>query len=305
MLSEPEHRYGLDELIEGFSAAAPILPTPAPAKKNQDSGNGQDHDDVFARYSAEHRHRLPLDVGERLTGMIFEGPDDSKVHPTQLSVMAALLNRGESVETATERVLTATRSCMEADRKEAATWDWVAERNDVFKMGVDWIVKNPNLSNALPEGLREQFEQIIVAGERPKLCGGGQRKLHFRGYEKNPESAAGCGKEETQNTDTKPEPEKVAAKFRFRVIRYKDMRVGQDEIPYLVHELIPAKGIVCVWGAPKCYKSFWTHDLMLHVAKGWEYHDRFVQQGASRLLCSRRRTRTHQANRSAAPTLRI
>ena len=74
-------------------------------------------------------------------------------------------------------------------------------------------------------------------------------------------------------------PSPPPRKPRFKLIAYKDMRMGMNEVPYLVHELIPARGIVVVWGAPKCYKSFWLHDLMLHVAKGWEYHDRFVQQG--------------------------
>jgi AAA domain len=35
-----------------------------------------------------------------------------------------------------------------------------------------------------------------------------------------------------------------------------------------------------MYGPPKCYKSFSALDAMLHVAKGWEWHDRAVQQGA-------------------------
>jgi hypothetical protein len=38
-------------------------------------------------------------------------------------------------------------------------------------------------------------------------------------------------------------------------------------------------GLVDVWGKAKCFKSFWTLDVMLHVAMGWEYHDRYVKQG--------------------------
>ena len=41
----------------------------------------------------------------------------------------------------------------------------------------------------------------------------------------------------------------------------------------------PVAGLVDVWGKAKCYKSFWTLDLMLHVAMGWEYRDRYVRQG--------------------------
>jgi hypothetical protein len=81
--------------------------------------------------------------------------------------------------------------------------------------------------------------------------------------------------------ETKEEAkEKKEPKYRFKIVRFKDMRPGAAEQPYLIFELIPAKGLVVVWGPPKCYKSFWLHDAMLHVAKGWEYHDRFVMQGA-------------------------
>jgi hypothetical protein len=70
-----------------------------------------------------------------------------------------------------------------------------------------------------------------------------------------------------------------AQKYRFKLISFDDMRPGADQ-PYVIDELIPAKGIVVVWGPPKCLKSFMVLDMMLHVAKGWEYHDRAVQQGA-------------------------
>jgi hypothetical protein len=92
-----------------------------------------------------------------------------------------------------------------------------------------------------------------------------------------------CNAPSNANTDAgmtdQSGPSPPPRKPRFKLISYIDMRVGMNEVPYLVHELIPSRGIVVVWGAPKCYKSFWLHDLMLHIAKGWEYHDRFVQQG--------------------------
>jgi hypothetical protein len=71
---------------------------------------------------------------------------------------------------------------------------------------------------------------------------------------------------------------KGPAKYRFKLTPFWEMRPGIER-PYLIDELIPAKGIAVVWGAPKCFKSFFVLDAMLHVAKGWEYHDRAVQQG--------------------------
>ncbi len=43
--------------------------------------------------------------------------------------------------------------------------------------------------------------------------------------------------------------------------------------------IIPRVGLVVVWGPPKCGKSFWAFDLVMHVALGWEYRGRRVQQG--------------------------
>jgi RecA-family ATPase len=48
---------------------------------------------------------------------------------------------------------------------------------------------------------------------------------------------------------------------------------------YLVKGIIPCAGLTVVWGPPKCGKSFWLFDLMMHVALGWRYRDRRVRQG--------------------------
>jgi hypothetical protein len=67
-------------------------------------------------------------------------------------------------------------------------------------------------------------------------------------------------------------------KRRFRPIRFRDVRVSADR-PYLVKGLIPREGLAVVWGPPKCGKTFWTFDVGMHVALGWEYRGRRVQQG--------------------------
>jgi len=43
--------------------------------------------------------------------------------------------------------------------------------------------------------------------------------------------------------------------------------------------VIPKTGIVIVWGPPKCGKSFWTFDLMMHVALDWMYRGHRVMHG--------------------------
>jgi AAA domain len=67
-------------------------------------------------------------------------------------------------------------------------------------------------------------------------------------------------------------------KSRFQLRRFGDLKIG-SEPNYLVKGLIPRRGIVVVWGPPKCGKSFWTFDLVMRVALDWPYRGRRVQQG--------------------------
>jgi AAA domain len=46
---------------------------------------------------------------------------------------------------------------------------------------------------------------------------------------------------------------------------------------YLVKGIIPNVGLVVVWGAPKCGKSFFVYDMVMHVAAAWEYRGRRVK----------------------------
>src|ERR1700704_5603271 len=47
---------------------------------------------------------------------------------------------------------------------------------------------------------------------------------------------------------------------------------------YLVKGIIPNVGLVVVWGAPKCGKSFFVFDMVAHIAAGWEYRGHRVKQ---------------------------
>lgn len=68
------------------------------------------------------------------------------------------------------------------------------------------------------------------------------------------------------------------AKVRFPLVPFDKIAIGTGS-SYLVKGLIPREGLVVVWGPPKCGKSFWILDLMMHVALGWEYRGRRVMQG--------------------------
>jgi hypothetical protein len=63
------------------------------------------------------------------------------------------------------------------------------------------------------------------------------------------------------------------------IIAFNDIKFSVKR-RYLVGGLIPRVGLVVVWGPPKSGKSFWTFDLVMHVALGWKYRARRTQEGA-------------------------
>lgn len=65
---------------------------------------------------------------------------------------------------------------------------------------------------------------------------------------------------------------------RYRFKRF-DAITARRDTRYLVKKVIPAAGLIVLWGRPKCGKSFWTFDLAAHVACGIPYRGEKVRQG--------------------------
>jgi hypothetical protein len=76
-----------------------------------------------------------------------------------------------------------------------------------------------------------------------------------------------------------PEGKVVEIGPRFRLRPFNSVTIGSERV-YLIKGIIPKAGLVVVWGPPKCGKSFWAFDLVMHVSLGWSYRGRRVQQGA-------------------------
>jgi hypothetical protein len=70
---------------------------------------------------------------------------------------------------------------------------------------------------------------------------------------------------------SKPKP-------RFNLIPFNQI-VRRQTTPYLIKGLMSSTGLIVVWGPPKCGKSFWVFDAVMHVATGWEYRGCRVTQG--------------------------
>jgi hypothetical protein len=69
--------------------------------------------------------------------MKHQGGGDTAIHPTQVSVTAALLARGENIESVVEKVLAATRAVGDP------AWDWVREERSIRRMCESWQRKHP------------------------------------------------------------------------------------------------------------------------------------------------------------------
>jgi hypothetical protein len=65
---------------------------------------------------------------------------------------------------------------------------------------------------------------------------------------------------------------------KFPLKKFTDIKVDVSRRDYLVKDLLANTGLAVIWGPPKCGKSFWALDLGLHIALGWQYRGRRVQQ---------------------------
>src|SRR5215813_7168206 len=65
---------------------------------------------------------------------------------------------------------------------------------------------------------------------------------------------------------------------RFCLKRFAEIKVSTRP-NHLIKGILPRSGLAVIWGPPKCGKSFWTFDAVMHPALGWKYRGRKVQQG--------------------------
>jgi hypothetical protein len=280
-------KYGAAILVEPiFGSGAPVDITEIEAlvdllpegglfpRKAKPASNGHDHTEGGPRTAGE--HRASIDVDQRLADMRHKGPGDASIHRTQLHCTGSLVRCGCPVDDAVFTVLEATKKAVAGD-PEAARWNWAVEEFDIRRMCCDLINKSPELSEMLPDSLRTPFEAARAAGKKAAIVYARHIGWHVRGYGESNNGKAERPGGEHKKEETEGSPPR--RKLRFKLVAFSDLRPGLEPL-YLVDELIPVAGLVDVWGKAKCYKSFWCLDLMLHVAMGWEYRDRYVRQGA-------------------------
>jgi len=70
----------------------------------------------------------------------------------------------------------------------------------------------------------------------------------------------------------------VATDYRFKLIPFSKVQL-QTTASYLIRDIIPREGLIVVWGPPKCGKSFWALDAIMHVVRGLDYRGHHVKTG--------------------------
>jgi hypothetical protein len=148
-------RYEIDELTEWLEVASPII-------HRKPQGNGHADNETTNPYLAvaeRFGNKPPIDVEQRLAAMTYQGPGDSGIHATHVSVTAALLNRGRGIDETVEIVLTATRA---AAGPFGERWNWRREERAIRGMCESWVTKHPGIitqAETSGEGNREHSEQ--------------------------------------------------------------------------------------------------------------------------------------------------
>jgi AAA domain len=196
----------------------------------------------------------PVDVDARFAAMRFQGPGENAIHQTQLSTTASLLRGGVALSEAARLVLAATRAAV-ADDPRAHNWDWRREELKIWRMGSDFVVKNPELVVLLPDAWRQPFEAALAAGRRPDV-GLNPGGFYFRAW-----------KSRTGASSEKPADEAAATTGTPTGWHLYDGTRAEPP-KWLIKGLLPETGLGIIPGQWGSYKTTTALDIALAVMTG-------------------------------------
>ena len=151
------------ELFEWLRDALPVLTRKASAApagaqeapQTDGHANGHGADNAFLEFAAR-AGGPPIDVEARLAAMRYQGPGDTAIHITQLTVSASLLSRGHPIDEVVQTIFDATCTAAGA---AGNSWSWTQERQNIEQMCRDWLAKHPQIRDREKTGdetLRQQ-----------------------------------------------------------------------------------------------------------------------------------------------------
>jgi RecA-family ATPase len=157
LVNEPTRRYEIDDLTEWLEVVSPII-----HRKPTDGSNGHDVDaaNPWLTVAGRFGNKPPIDVEARLAAMQYRGAVDSGIHATQVSVSAALLNRGQPIDEVIDILLTATRT---AAGQFGERWNWRREERAIRSMCEGWIIKHPEVKDQIAQPNTVRDKTVIEA----------------------------------------------------------------------------------------------------------------------------------------------
>jgi hypothetical protein len=221
-------------------------------------------------------------------------PTGSSVEETQRRVILSRLQTGHHPDEILNEVVSATMRVADA---AGLGWSRDVEVDEVkgrisqqFETAARDCQKTPPVW--LPPEFYDRAHEILQSGRRLSLSWNAsgpyvRKKGRAANGQDHPELDAGGTNVtgETKINGGAPPINETAApattalrRPRFPLIDFGEL-VPTDDVPYLIEDLFPRRGLVVIWGKVKTFKSTWVLDAFLHVARGRPYRGLRVQQG--------------------------
>jgi P4 family phage/plasmid primase-like protien len=156
VITDRPARYDLSELADWLEIASPAILRKPGDEKGETAAN------PWLAIANRLGFKPPIDVEERLRAMRFQGAGESAIHPTQVSVSAALLGRGHSIDEVLGLLLPATRA---AAGPLGERWNWHREERAIRGMCQTWYGKHPEIKAPEPQ---PEPEPELEPGEKPE-----------------------------------------------------------------------------------------------------------------------------------------
>ena len=209
-----------------------------------------------------------LDVEASLAAM---QPSGASVNDIQPKVILSLLQRAIPPTEVIDTVVDAT---MDMATRNGLPWTREVELKcvdrrvdcDLKKLQGEYDYRTGEIPRWLAEEFHQKWADTLAKGGRPRLSRNRHNKRLFSVWAYGTDKEEPTAEKENESGDRGPR-EAQDHDFRFRIVSFGDMRPGVEPL-YLIDELVPVRGLVDIWGKPKCFKSFVTLDMMLHVSHG-------------------------------------
>ena len=185
-------------------------------------------------------------------------PSGASVNDIQPKVILSLLQRATPPTEVIDTVVDAT---MDMATRNGLPWTREVELKcvdrrvdcDLKKLQDEYDYRTGEVPRWLAEEFHQKWADTLAKGGRPRLSRNRHNKHLFSVWAYGArQRGAGGGKEE---------PRGGARRIPMRALPVPDRVIrghaARDAEPlYLIDELIPVKGLVDIWGKPKCFKSF-------------------------------------------------